>query len=78
MTPVIKNMAAPQGFSSLNKIHTEGRAAATTATVTMRFKITGKKVVSSIMLHVDAIIIWDAMFVSPENRLSNPILPIPS
>jgi hypothetical protein len=43
-----------------------------------RFKITGKKVVSSIMFMLTPQIIWDAMFASPENRLSNPILPIPS
>jgi hypothetical protein len=37
-----------------------------------RFKVTGKKVVSSIMFMLIAMIIWDAMFASPEHRLLKP------
>ncbi len=37
-----------------------------------RFKISGKKVVSSIMFILIAMIIWDAMFASPEHRLLKP------
>jgi uncharacterized membrane protein YdjX (TVP38/TMEM64 family) len=37
-----------------------------------RFKVSGKKVVSSIMFILIAIVIWDAMFASPENRLLKP------
>jgi uncharacterized membrane protein YdjX (TVP38/TMEM64 family) len=37
-----------------------------------RFKVSGKKIVSSIMFILIAIVIWDAMFASPENRLLKP------
>jgi uncharacterized membrane protein YdjX (TVP38/TMEM64 family) len=39
---------------------------------TWRFKVSGKKVVSSIMFMLIAIVIWDAMFAAPENRLLKP------
>jgi hypothetical protein len=37
-----------------------------------RFQVSGKKIVSSIMFILIAMVIWDAMFASPEHRLLKP------
>jgi hypothetical protein len=71
MTPVIKNTGGTnKGSSSSLKVQPKEEQQQQPSS--WRFKVTGKKVVSSIMFMLIAMIIWDAMFASPEHRLLKP------
>jgi hypothetical protein len=80
MTPVAKNGNAGVGSnkggssSSLKtpQLTKEEQQQQQQQSSPWRFKVSGKKVVSSIMFMLIAMIIWDAMFASPEHRLLKP------
>ena len=71
MTPVVKN-GNNKGSSSSLKPQPKEEQQQPQQPSPWRFKVTGKKIVSSIMFMLIAIIILDAMFASSEHRLLKP------
>jgi hypothetical protein len=72
MTPVVKNGVGTNKGSSSSLKQQPKEEQQQQQSSPWRFKVSGKKVVSSIMFILIAMIVWDAMFASPEHRLLKP------